>query len=433
MHSSHRQVEIIALLVYTTNSYCTARISAKSRESAWDDKSPFSVLRTSSSIGRRSGSAIGHASTPSTSAARTASQTVLRVQNDSPQLHQHVNSIFGQTHASGMEDGAINYAAPGVRSLAEVEAEMRASSQRAREAREQELLRQQEEQQQQLQQQQLLLLQQQQQLQLQQQQQQQMRPPRMRSDSPSVLHAQSLQANQRIANSPDAMLQQRRLVHEMEAMTIQEANRHVRKESANMPIHIHNSSHVDSLDGLNMAEIEHMLQQGVPQHRIEELLASQNRRQQRLMTPDEMSQELQRQIALDQRRQAQIAAAGLVNQRGSPMDHQLRMALANEMALRARAEAMNMQSANQAEIAQLQMRQRMIAQLAEQDLSHQSLLANGVNGQGMVINGRTQEALLNEANRKIMEAEQMERKRRRKLEKIAHMVSISYATSTSVS
>lgn len=77
---------------------------------------------------------------------------------------------------------------------------------------------------------------------------------------------------------------------------------------------------------------------------------------------------------------------------------------------------------HQAEIAQLQMQQRLLSQLAEQEVNQAALLVNDLTGQGIPMNGRNQEALRNEANRKIMEAEQMERKRRRKLEKIAHMV-----------
>lgn len=323
------------------------------------------------------------------------------MQNESPQLQQDVNQLFGHPQSSNAEDGAVNYAAPGVRSLAEVEAEMQAASQRARDAREQEQLRQQ--------------------LQLQQQQQQQMRPPRMRSDSPSVFPSQVTNANQRFSGSPDALLQQQRLVNEMENLRIQEANRHIRKEAAHLPMNLRNQVNADQMDVINM-EIERLLQQGVPQHRIEELLAAQARRP-RQIVPDEYSNELQRQIALDQRRQAQLASVGLMDQRrGSPMDHQFRVTMANEMALRARTEGAAVQNATQAEIAQLQMQQRLLSQLAEQEVNQAALLVNDLTGQGIPMNGRNQEALRNEANRKIMEAEQMERKRRRKLEKIAHMV-----------
>ena len=112
------------------------------------------------------------------------------------------------------------------------------------------------------------------------------------------------------------------------------------------------------------------------------------------------------------------------------LHHQMRLAMANEVSNKGRADVPSgMLGTNQAEIAHLQMQQRVLAQLAQQEFSQSIAGMNGVNGQNpsqriSAIDEAQREHLRNEAMRKIMEAERLEAKRRRKAQKIAHMVRI---------
>ncbi|THH10733.1 hypothetical protein EW145_g1128 [Phellinidium pouzarii] len=399
-----------------------ARPTHNSRESVWDDKSPFSVLRTSSSIGRRSGSAVGHHSTPSTSGTRPAAQNVFRQQTQSPVLAQQVRAMPPHTQlpqSHRQEEGMINYGAPGMRSLAEVEAEMRAASQKAREMQIQEQL----------------FLQQQEQ-----QQQQHTKPPRLHSQSPSLLSnapANVSHAGYQITPAlTENIHQQQSLVHEVENMRIQEASRLLHKESPHLHVdhrnHVHNDPMEPMLYKPTDGARELLASAMATQQRYEDFFGQHDHeRGQRLTNVDDFQANLRKQIAADQFKHAQLAAAGLEHRRESPMDHlqhQLRLAMANEMASKARGEnTPNIFAASPADIAQvqqLQMQQRLIAQLAQQDFNHGGIGVNE-NGQSVPLNAfnaKNQEALRAEAMRKIMEAERQEGRRRRKAAKIAHMV-----------
>jgi DNA topoisomerase 2-associated protein PAT1 len=340
----------------------------------------------------------------------------------------------------------INYSAPGMKSLAEIEAEMRAATLKAREAKKQEeeqlfLLEQQNQMQLLLQQQQLQQLQLHQQQQL---QQQQTKPPRMRAESPAQYHGSPLVGSQSaygISND--------NILREVEKKRLQEhLQRSLRNDTAFLPTELQtqNLAHVDPvpMELLLQQTVHRSLPQGTGagpirpptrQQRYEELInAYEQDSRMRVNNVDDI-QSLRRQIALDQHRQTQLAAAGLQDQRReSPMDqlqHQLRLAMANEMASKARGEnAPNPFGANPSDIAQMQLQQRMLAQLAQQEF------AKSLNGTGSIgsLNGQNeqhsakdplqQDALRAEAMRKIMEAEQQEARRRKKAAKIAHMVCI---------
>ncbi|KAH8116273.1 topoisomerase II-associated protein PAT1 [Phellopilus nigrolimitatus] len=393
-----------------------ARQTHTSRESIWEDKSPFSVLRTASSIGRRSGSSLGHHATPSTSSvSRPAAQNVLRQHTQSPALaHQAAHAPLSHAHPQNQiqGEGMINYAAPGMRSLAEIEAEMRMASQRSRDVQTQE------------------------QLFIQQQQQQQMKPPRMRSQSPSPFpNASANVPHAAYPMTPGAMegyRPQHVLLQEVDNMRAQEANRFLRNEA----IEMRNHELIEPVDVLlhRAAERERELPPGIPRtpRRFEEVIDHQElERRHRLQNVDDFQANLRRQITADQRRHAQLAAAGLLDQRRdspSSMDslqHQIRLALANEMASKARGEnPPNIFGASPADIAQVQMQQRLLAQMAHQQFSQDMVGLDGLNGQGIplsALGAKNQDALRAEAMRKIMEAERQEGRRRRKAAKIAHM------------
>ncbi|KAL5492252.1 PAT1 [Sanghuangporus weigelae] len=433
-----------------------ARPTLASRESLWDDKSPFSVFRTSSSIGRKAGAGLTHqASSSVSSATRPSATNVLSQQTHSPALTQQ--SLTSISHAPQQTQTPPDGMVPGARTLAEIEAEMRAQAQRARELKMQE------------QQQQLLLQQQQQQLQQQQLQQQQLlqqhqhqlKPPRMRSQSPSVHRnapISSPQAGYQVSpfaleNYRQQQQQQQGILQDFNGMRVQETQRNHPKDLAYAPIESQNRTRTP------VEPIEFMLQKtaererGLPQSLSHSRVSSQQlqlQQQQRLDNFDAQEQErrlrlgltqgnvdevqvnLRRQIAADQRRQAQLAAAGIFDQRrDSPLDHlhhQYRLALANELASKTRgneALANVFGGTNPAEMTQvqLQLQQRLLAQLAQQEFSQNLSGVNGENGQdgGTSVSETQREQLRQEAMRKIMEAERQEGKRRRKAQKIAHM------------
>lgn len=495
-----------------TNS--TARPTHTARESIWDDKSPFSVLRTSSSIGRRAGSALsgtgsgggsahGHQASPSLSAsgagagsgagiptrASNANANVLRQQAPSPAIGQQIptsqsHSQFQAPPQQQNVGGMVNYSAPGMRSLAEIEAEMRAVTLKAREQKMQEqLLLQQQQQAQQAQQahqQQQQFLQQQhaQQHQIQNQAQHLTKPPRMRSQSPSTHTHQHPHQHQQHAlpmNAPQAgyqippqvmdtyrQQQQQGLLHEVESLRLQEAIRAHRKDgSADLSVR-NNNTHtpIDPVEyvlqksaerergvpqGMNMGVNMNMgmgmglphgrspaLPQPQPQPRFDEFDYERSRP---LHGPAEDFHTLRRHIVAEQQQR-----------RASPMDalqHQMRLALANEMASKARGESGTpgiggglgigvggggaAAAQEHAQLQQYLQQQRMLAQLAQQQEFAQGL--NGVSRQELLPAGATnsqREHLQVEAMRKIMEAEKQEGRRRRKAQKIAHMVCLLF-------
>ncbi|EJD07401.1 uncharacterized protein FOMMEDRAFT_100603 [Fomitiporia mediterranea MF3/22] len=434
IHESHMQTQLPAEV---SKSSQQARPTHTSRESIWDDKSPFSVLRTSSSIGRRAGSVLSHQASTSISGTRPSASNAVRQQTQSPALVQQYPSAANVPQNQTRTDGMVDYSAPGTRSLAEIEAEMRAQTQRAREIK--------------LQEQQLLLQQQQQLLQQQLQQQQQlMKPPRMRSQSPSVhqrLPHNAPQASYQASQSRfDAYPQQAFLVQEAESVRNQEPQRGYHKDPALMHMEGRKRTHtpIDTVEFMHQrtAERERGLQQGMTHSRAPSQQYQQQQRftgefdyqeqesRQRLLSAPTNVDELRRQIIADQQRQAQLAAAGLLEQRrDSPMDQlqQMRLAMVNEMVNKARGEGSpNILGTTATDAAQMQLQQRMLAQLAQQEFLQNIAGMNGVNGQslpqGMVqVSDAQREQLRVEAMRKIMEAEKQEGKRRRKAAKIAHM------------
>lgn len=343
-------------------------------------------------------------------------------------------------------EGMVDYSAPGSRSLAEIEAEMRAQSQKTRQKQEQE----QQEQRRMLEQEAQLqaMIHQQQRLQEQQAaqhlqqmhlQQQQAKPPRMRSDSPSIYHTSSPMPSSQSAYpfSSDSQRQQQLLLREVENMRIQEQQHSLRQELAQLPPEVRAQipAYVDPIEFMvqKTAQRERNVPLGLGQvrppstrqQRYDDLAEAQMKDQDRRVRGqgDDL---IRRQIIIDQQRQAQLAAAGLLDpRRQSPMDQmqaQLRVAMANEMTNKTRGDpAGNILGATPADIAQLQMQQRMLAQLAQQEFA-KSMGTNGVNGQNTIPDLKQQEALRAEVMRKIMETEQQEARRRRKAAKISHMV-----------
>lgn len=359
----------------------------------------------------------------------------------------------------------VNYAAPGARTVAEIEAEMRAQAQRARELkmqqereRQQQLLQQQLQQQQihqqQLQQQQLLLQQQQ----LQQHQQQQLKPPRMRSQSPSVhrnVHVSSPQAGYQASSLAleNYRQQQQGSLQDFNGMRVQETQRGYARDPTYGVLESHNRTHtpVDPIEFMLQKTAER--ERGIPQSQSHSRAPSQQYQQQRIDLElqeqerrlrldlaqgnvDDIQANLRRQIIADQQRQAQLASPGMFDQRrDSPLDqlhNQYRVVMANELANKTRASdslATVFGGTNPAEMTQmqLQMQQRLLAQLAQQEFTQNISGINGVNGQngGSAVSEAQREQLRQEAMRKIMEAERQEGKRRRKAHKIAHMVSLT--------
>lgn len=390
-----------------------ARDTVKSRESIWDDKSPFSVLRTSGSIGRKAGTGLGHQQSSSSSSLAPRFTHETHQQTQSPSQSQQVP----QSQSPGVGVGTINYAAPGVRTLQEIEAEMRAQTQRARALQAQRA--------QQAQQEQLLLQQQQQR----QQEQQLAKPPRMRSQSPSVYPVGRV-------NSPSVTLQQQ-LFEQQDRMRLEELERQFREQSLlsqefrqpdirelymlqqqQQPIHHrHEPSLPPRLDPTSQVHRYHT-STGTP-----------------FPTPDEVQLMLRQQMVQQQatlaalaesQSQGQLPTEILRRQSQSPMraaQAQMRLAMANEMLERGQGtRPIPPGSVSQADIAQVQMQQRLLAQMAQQEFSHALGGFGPLNGQGGTVGGKNQEALKAEAMRKIMEAEKQEGKRRRKAAKIAHMV-----------
>ena len=376
-------------------------------------------------------------------------------QTQSPAFNQQPQAQASASHVPQQSqtptDGIVDYAALGARTLAEIEAEMRAQAQRAREMKlqEQQLLLKQQQQQQIQQQQQLL-----------QQQQQLLKPPRLRSQSPSVHRNVPLSAPQ--AGHPHILgnhRQQHGVAQDIESPRVHDVHRAYQREHTTYNLQeSQNRTHtpVDPVEFMLQRTVErervlpHSLTHGrVPsrelqqQPRLDELEYQEQERRSRLshgLGPaniDELQEQtnLRRQILADQQRQAQLVAAGIFDQRrDSPMDqlhHQLRLQAMNELVNKARVEnAPHILSANPAELSQLQvqMQQRLLAQLAQQEFSQTMAGANGVNGQdvasSVAMTEVQREQLRLEAMRKIMEAERQEARRRRKAQKIAHMVGL---------
>lgn len=327
-------------------------------------------------------------------------------------------------HPNAQVAGTINYSAPGVRTMQEIEEEMRAQAQRARAAEAQQLAAQQ----QLAKEQQLLALQQQQQLAQQQAQaqaqiqiqQQQVKPPRMRSQSPFARIAQGA----RVDSPSIAYVQQQQQLLEQEQLQMDQLELQLRQQlylgqADQRDIYIFKQARAQL-----EARHEQLLQQQQQlqqQHRQHSALPPRlDALHQRVSS---VSSQASRE-ELDHFIRQEQAARQLGRQ--SPMRHsasqpqlQMRMGLGNQ-----RSPAMGMSASpapTQADIAQVQMQQRLLAQMAQQEFSGMTGSLNGLPN----VNAKDQEVIRAEAMKKIMEAEKLEGKRRRKAAKISHMVSLS--------
>lgn len=395
-----------------------ARSTTNSRESIWDDKSPFSVLRSAGSLGRRAGSAtiaqsVAGSSTP-------VQRFTTQEQQQSPAVTQHNGQVSEVPQLnSALSTGSINYAAPGVRTLQEIEAEMRAQTQLARtlHAQQQYLQAQQaqEEQQRQVQ------------LQL---HHQHMKPPRMRSQSPFTNVAQSNRVQ-----SPSIAYQQQ-VLEQREQLRMEELERQMREQALLSQQELRSQQLQPDMRDLYLQQASR--QQAYRQHQssVPPRMDAQQQHQ-RVPSNNSAPSVVDIQIFLQQQQQQQLAqqaAIGYIDspadlaRRASPLRHaqsqQMRLAMANQVTNQHQAPSGAANANQMAEIAQIQMQQRRLAQSAHQEFS-QKMDTGGINGQATganLANTNTQEKVKLEAMRRIMEAERQEAKRRRKAAKIAHMV-----------
>lgn len=226
---------------------------------------------------------------------------------------------------------ATTYATTGVRTLQEIEAEMRARSQQSR------------------------ALQAQAQAQAQHQ-----KPPRMRSESPSAVML-------RHSQPPNNLAWQQQIQEQQERQRVEEIERQLREQS--LAQDHRRSPYMQQDQQQSHSRMMHQRQSSGP---YEQLL----QQQQQHPSPQRIHSH------------AHASPAVAYQQTQPPLYNQLQ----------------NLQS--------MQMQQRILAQLAQAEFTQ------GMNGVGM----EEQEVLRVEAMRKIMEAERMEGKRRRKAAKINHMV-----------
>ncbi|KLO11600.1 hypothetical protein SCHPADRAFT_998761 [Schizopora paradoxa] len=365
-----------------------------SKESIWDDKSPFSVLRgATGSLGRKSG--LGYQSTASTSQSKTLA---------APESEIRHSSSLSQVLPSSSTTG-IKYATTGIKTVQEIEAEMIAKSQRLRaqaaqaaaqaqadaealqararaqaeaEARNRAQAEAEARARAQAEAHAQLLAQQRQQ---QQQHQQQMRPPRMHSQSPSTFVRLQPQTQAGRVHSPNLAYQQN-LLEQQEQMRLEELERQLREQmyleqdlvnaggDRALLAQLQQQQRRQALtEQRQLQEFPNDFQRFVDQPPDIQALLQSQKRQQSPMRRGTPQQQLQQQLA-----------AALNGGRGQGMPQNLH---------------------------DVQLQQRLLAQLAHEEFSH--------------TNVRNQEVLRAEAMRKIMETERLEGKRRRKAAKLAHM------------
>lgn len=382
-----------------------AQATTKSHESIWNDKSLASFIRPAHSA------AADSPDTLVSSAARpriTASET-------SGSLHQE--------QAPAQISGTINYAAPGVRTLQEIEAEMRAQAQRARAQQAQQRALQAKQ------------LQEQQTMTSQQQAHQQAKPPRMRSQSPFARIAQGARAD-----SPSIAYQQQ-LAEQQERLRMEELERQLleqqffTQQAEQRELYLLQQAQAQVQARQQLLRQQQQLQQqhhhGAlpprldPLHqRISSLGNSQfpSREDVELLLRQEQARHLVASVDLP----AEVLRRQQSPMRHSASQHQMRAAYANQIPQQG-SPAIGLSASpgpTQADIAQVQMQQRLLAQMAQQEFSGMTS-ATLLNGQNLALSGlslKNQEAIRAEAMKKIMEAEKQEGKRRRKAAKINHMV-----------
>ncbi|THH08076.1 hypothetical protein EW146_g9107 [Bondarzewia mesenterica] len=341
--------------------------SSHQAQSLWDEKSPFSVLPRMN----------GAVRTPVDHARPTSSSRLSQYSNGSiasaTQMHAPSPGIPA--------DQPISQGVPqtGVRTLEEIEAEMRAAAQRSRTqaavTQRQQLL-----QEQQLQQQQYY------------QQQQRAAPPRMHPQSQSPRfhqqqqHQQLLLQQQREQQLREQQLREQRL-REQQLREQQLREQQLREQQLReQQLHERQLQELQLREQLQMEELERQLRA----QRLSDIQRQQQ--EQQLLQSQYLHQRQSSNQAL-----AELQTAHQLNQR-----RQRSPALIDP-----HLQAPHQQSHN------IQLQQRLLSELAQAEFM-QNMQATSQ---------EEQEALRAEAMRRIMETERMEEKRRRKAAKIAHMVS----------
>ncbi|KAF5383709.1 hypothetical protein D9615_003665 [Tricholomella constricta] len=345
----------------STSVRSTPRLTTQSLEAIWDDKSPFSVLPRSNGAGR---SAIGD------------------LRRSSPAISRF--SPFDGAHSPGLSQPLPGHGAaqPGARTLKEIEAEMRAAAQQSRQ-------RQQQEQQQQLFQQQqeeeaLRLLQLQRERERQQQQEREF-------ERQQILQYQEQQAQLQLQRA----LQQ------------QQQHQHQRTPPPRMLPGVSQSPRF--LEHQRQILLLQQQQEQPQQQRLQELQEQLRFEEMERRMIARMQQQSHSPNHFAHRRQpsgptaAEVQAAQLLQQHQqqrsqSPnVNNHLTVPLQESMAYLPQ---------------NIQLQQRLLSELAQVEFIREMQGATTL---------AEQEALRNEAMRKIVEAEKMEEKRRKKAAKIAHM------------
>lgn len=350
---------------------------AHSLESIWDDKSPFSVLPRANGS-HRTGE---HRATPSQSYSTYGNQT-------------HETHV-AQPSAQPLNLGGAH--SQGVRTLEEIEAEMRQAAFAAQ---------------------------------------------RNQNISPSQHHVQARPNQGR--GTPQLQQQQQRYLQQ-DVATPPRLHPHAQSPRFHQ---YHQEQQIQLLEQERLRQIEDLRQQErlqlIAQMERERQRERQREREQLLREAQQARYlEIQQQRQLD-RRQAQAQAAAAAGRMTPPVAAELQQRryghhspANNYPTQRQEQQAVDapFQQSMQYLPRDIQMQQRLLAEMAQAEFQRLNILqasaaaiAGGGNNHPLYTTGdideerEHQETLRAEAMRKIMEAERMEEKRRRKLEKIRHMV-----------
>lgn len=329
----------------------------KAPDAAWDDQSPFSVLtRGSGAVDR-------------------LNETSIRPLNNDPAVSSF--SPFGDE--TGLRQGSqpqlpasgsIQYATAGVHTLQEIEAEMRARSWAVNPQTRAEHLK----------------------------------PPRMRSQSPSTFVHQQLQDR----HSPAVIQQQ---------LALQRLQLEQQQQQQLLEERLLNEQLL----------LEQQREQQVRERYLDKFRQEQHRLQQEELERQLRNEQLMMQARMaklaTERQMAQMAHRRQVSDLSNPQQSRPvsgRMpdiSLQNDMRLQQIHRQTPTYLQESPEVVQaLQMQQRYLAQMAQAEF------AQNMSG----INSESQELLRAEAMKKIMEHERLEEKRREKAAKIAHMVCLAH-------
>ncbi|RDB20812.1 DNA topoisomerase 2-associated protein pat1 [Hypsizygus marmoreus] len=339
----------------------TPRSTTQSLEAIWDDRSPFSVLPRTNGAGR---SAVHEAHRASPSSSRF--------------------SPFAEAEPAAHQQGHVHSRGPlGIRTLQEIEAEMQAAAQQSRTALVQRQLQQQQQQQQLMQQQEeeaLRLLQQQeeqehQRQQILQYQEQQHQLQLQRALQQQQREQQHLQRTPPPRMIPGASQSPRFHEHQRQILLLQQQQEQQQQQRL---LELQEQLRYEEMERQMMARMT-LQQSHSPNHFV-------HRRQPSGPTAAEIQAA---QVLQQQRRQRSRSPA--VNHNNFPVPLQ---------------EGLPYLPQN------IQLQQRLLSELAQAEFLREM---QGATSQA------EQEALRAEAMRKIVEAEKMEEKRRKKAAKIAHM------------